>query len=76
MYNVSSLTVGDSQFFHAQGLWEDAIKFARDACEKAPLAPPAARPQLVRYAYQTLDRAIIGTCHSIATQRPMLILML
>ena len=59
-YNVTALTVGDSQFAHAQGLWDVAKKFANDACEKALLAPTAARAMLVQYAQTTLSEAILG----------------
>jgi len=60
MYNVKALTVGDSQFRHAQILWDDALRLAKDGCDKALLTPWTARPMLVQYAQNTLVKAIVA----------------
>lgn len=60
MYNVTALTVGDSQFSHAKGLWEEGLKFAREALDKAPMVPSTAQPVLVRYAEDTLRKVVIA----------------
>ncbi|GJE95656.1 hypothetical protein PsYK624_118420 [Phanerochaete sordida] len=60
MYNVSALTVGDSQFAYAQGLWEEALHFSQDACEKAQLAPAPLQATLEAYAQATRTQAMLA----------------